>query len=401
MATARYNEKYEGWILEYTNHRKVAEGKRGDSKKKFKDRNYPKLSKRQKEMKYGQMLNLALELEAKSRRGIVNKDNAEMPVLAIDYLPHMQVVSKSQRERAIKDRWRLITEFVEFLTMRYKKYYLHEINDEVARAYLSQFSHLSAESLDKRRRGLSAVFKRIQRKMENLGSYLHYRNPFNSKDILDGIKKTEAGKVTKCKRKAFALEQIKTVIEHAYAQHSLLGCVWHIGFLTGWRLSDILSLQWSQVELSQREITIISSKSEIPTRIYITDGMMQLLDYIKEHSDATFLFPDEWRGMSGSTYKTCKVCTLNRRILAGLGFDEHSVSGVQKCYAYSFHSLRGTMKTALKNNDFNRDRIDYLVGHRGKGVDKEHYDKFYDTPEESTRDMIEYLETFIQNPKGV
>ena len=122
---------------------------------------------------------------------------------------------------------------------------------------------------------------------------------------------------------------------------------------------------------------------------------MQLLDYIKERSDNEFLFPDEWRGMSGKSYQADKVCNKNRDILDEMGLDEYSVSGVQKNYAYGFHSLRSTMKTALKNKDFNRDRIDYLVGHRGKGVDKDHYDKFYQDPKGSTADMIEYLESLL------
>lgn len=381
--------------MEYTDHTKVAQGKRGDSKKKQKDRTYPTLSKRQQKLKEAQMLNFALELEAKSRRGIVTTDNADKPILAIEYLPNMQVVSKSQRERAVRDRRKLIAEFVDFLMRRYKKFYLHEINREVAKAYLTQFAHLSEESIDKRRRGLSAVFTRIQDDMEELGSCLHYRNPFKKREILVGIKKSEPNKVKKSTRKAFALAQIKIVIERAYEEHPLLGCVWHIGFLTGWRLSDILALRWSQVELSQRTITITSSKSEIPTTIYITDGLMQLLDYIKERSDNEFLFPDEWRGMSGQSYQADKVCNKNRDILDEMGLDEYSVSGVQKNYAYGFHSLRSTMKTALKNKDFNRDRIDYLVGHRGKGVDKDHYDKFYQDPKGSTADMIEYLESLL------
>ena len=122
MATARYDKKYEGWILEYTDHTKVAQGKRGDSKKKQKDRTYPTLSKRQQKLKEAQMLNFALELEAKSRRGIVTTDNADKPILAIEYLPNMQVVSKSQRERAVRDRRKLIAEFVDFLMRRYKKF---------------------------------------------------------------------------------------------------------------------------------------------------------------------------------------------------------------------------------------------------------------------------------------
>lgn len=395
MATARYDEKYEGWILEFTDARKIAQGKRGDSKKKIKDREFPNLPKRQKQMKQAQMLNLALELEGNSKRGIVDKDNAHKPVLAIDYLSNMQrVTKKSNLPDTLTERKRHITEFVEFLTLRFKKYYLHEINKQVARAFFTHYAHLSLGALHKKRKNLSAVFNIIQDDMDDLDSPFRFRNPFLKPEILDGLKPIEDGKVRATERKMYEVEQVKEIIERATEEDEVLGFVWQMGFRTGWRESDILNLTWKQIDLKKRQIDIVYRKTrekEIKGRIYITDSMMELIESMRKYSEGDFLFPKPWRGKSGVS----KMSFNNRKILDAMGLDEVSSSGVNKLHVYTFHSLRGTIKTLLKNHDFNRDRVDFLVGHRGKGVDADHYDKFYQKPKESTQDLIEYLESLI------
>ena len=53
--------------------------------------------------------------------------------------------------------------------------------------------------------------------------------------------------------------------------------------------------------------------------------------------------------------------------------------------------------------DYNQSRLDYLVGHRGKGVDSKHYDKFSHDPKAATADILEYLEGVLDEatPEGV
>ena len=395
MATARYDKNYEGWILEYTDHRKIAEGKRGDSKKKFKDREYPKLPKRQKQMKEAQMLNLAMELESNSKRGMVDKDNVTKPINAIEYLSNMRrIVQKTTRIQSIEERKRHINEFVEFLSLRFKKYYLHEINKTVAREFFAHHAHVSLGTLDKKRKSLSSIFNIIQDDMDELDSPFRYRNPFLKPEILDGIKIIPDDKVITSVRKIFEVEHIKEIIERATAEDEILGFLWQMGWRTGWRESDILNLKWKQIDLKKRFIEIVYRKTkekEIKGRVYITDKMLDLLESVRKFTDGDFLFPANWRERAGVS----KAGYMNRKILDDMGLDETESSGVNNQSVYTFHGLRGTIKTTLKNEDFNRDRIDFLTGHRGKGVDADHYDKFYQKPKESTQDLIEFLEHLL------
>lgn len=394
MATARYDKNYEGWILEYTDHMKILQGKRGDSKKKQKDREYPKLSKRLKEMRYAQMLNLALELESKTQSGIVCKENAHKPVLAVDYLPKMQVIAKTTKKQSLDERKRHIKEFVEFLKVRYPKRYLHEINKEVARAFFIHYAHLSLGSLDKKRNSMAAIFHRIQDDMDDLDSPFRFRNPFAKPEILDGIKVIEEDKVTAVERKLFEIDQVKEAIQHAEERSKYLAFLWKMGFLTGWRMSDILNLQWKQVDLQKRTIDLVfgkTSEKKIKTRIYITDLMLSFIEEVRDPKNDEFILPDEWVGDNGRK-KANYHC---RRLLDAMGLDERANSGVQNASIYTFHGLRGTVLTNLKTKDFNRDRIDFLVGHRGKGVDKDNYDRFHEKPMESTKDMIDFLGSLL------
>lgn len=392
MATARYDVNYQGWFLDYKDH---TQGKW--VRKKHKDKDYPTLSKRMKELKKAQMLNEAVRLEEASHKGVVNKDNVHKPVLVVDYLPKMQVIAKTTKKQSLDERKRHIREFVDFMTLRYPKYFLHEVTKDVARAFFMHYSHLSLGSLDKKRNSMAAIFHRIQEDMDELDCPFRIRNPFAKPEILDGIKTEEEGKVKSVEREMFEVEQVKKAIQLATERSKYLAYVWKMGFVTGWRESDILNLTLSQIDLNKRTIDLVFGKTEekkIKTKIYITDYMLQMLEEVRDTdpTNTKYWLPIEWTGRNGRA----KVTYHNRKLLDEMGLNERRNSGVKNAAVYTFHGLRGTVTTLLKNEDFNRDRIDFLVGHRGKGVDKDHYDKFYRTPEKTTKDLIEFLGSLIQ-----
>lgn len=403
MSTARYNKIYEGWILEYTDFRRVAQGKRGDKKKKIKDRAYPVLSKNKQRHKEMQMQAYAVELE-KQTKGNGDTPKADVPILAVEYLSGVKKFCRSIHPRTVEGARAIVARFRDFLKMQYADYYLHEINSEVALSYFRSISDYAFSTLIKHKTTLNYVFSKVLRKMQDAGSNLRYKNPFSDDEMLNEFaldnNGDNRGKV--CKR-SFSIEQIREIVAGAEMEkYPLFSKVWYIGYLTGWRLGDILALRWEQIDFANRMITMTHHKTKrfkIITKIFIIDRLLNILRTMRRSakSDDEFLFPS-W---STPKYGGLKFNRLSREKLSRMRLWQTKKSGVRQQSLYTFHGLRGTIITVLKLQDYNQDRIDYLVGHRGRGVDPTYYNRFYEHPEEATRDLLEYLDELLYPPQAV
>ena len=398
MANAKYDKTYQGWIMTYTDRTKYRkDGKYLNRTKKEKDKDYPSLPARQKRLREAEMIAKAQAYEDACTNGKITTANPNKSVVAADYLEQMQTITAWSRDpEAIKARRKVINEFVTWLRAHklYKNFHLEQISRAVAKEYLTFLINkgLAAGTITKRRKSLSVIWGLIIEELEDLGSELVVNNPFAGGKILRRISKTDEeieaeGKVFSVEKKAFTMPQVREIIERMRYYKPMLAYVWHLGFLTGWRVGDILNLKWGQIDITNRTLTLISGKTKIKTILYLTDGLLALFNEVKEQSTDT--------SPEGKVfyYKGSMAYNLhNRAVLDEMGLSETAKSGVKEKHLYTFHSLRGTMKTALKVKDYNESRLDYLVGHRGKGIDAKHYNKFYDDPKAATQDIIEFLE---------
>ena len=401
MANATYDKTYKGWVMTYTDRTKFRkDGKYLNRTKKKKDTTYPTLPARQKKLKEAEMLAMAQALEDACIAGKITTANPNASVVAADYLEQMETITaESKSERAIKDRRRVLMHFVEWLRAHkaYKKFHLEQITRAVAKEYLSTLiaSGAAAGTITKKRKALAVIWGLIIEDLEDKGSNLDISNPFSGGKMLKRISKTDEereaeGKVFRVEKKAFTMQQVREIIARHNYERPMLAFMWRMGLLTGWRIGDITKLQWKQIDFTSRTITLISGKTKIKTILYITDKMLAMFDEVKAICKDTS--PDgrifAYKGDS-NTYNH------NRAVLDEMGLTETAKSGNREIHLYCFHSLRGTMKTALKVKDYNESRLDYLVGHRGKGIDAKHYNKFYDNPKDATKDIIEYLESVL------
>lgn len=401
MSTARYNNAYEGWILEYTDFRRVAGGKRGDRKKKIKDREFPALSKSKQRLRQAQMCVYAADLQEQTKMGVAISPVADVPVLAVDYLSRVTRFCRSSHPRTVEGARAIVKRFTNFLKLRYKDYFLHEITSDVALAYFRSISGYALSTLIKHKLTLNYVFRKVIRKMEENNSKSHYRNPFDDEELLIEFELNEDGEMRgKVNKKSFSIEQIRRILAAADGKkYPLFGNVWYLGYLTGWRLGDILGLRWEQIDFENRVITVTHQKTRrfrIKTCVYITERLFAMLQGMRNKADSEFVFPSWCKPKSGGV----KFNRLSRAILGGLSLGQTETSGMRKQSLYTFHGLRGTVITSLKLRDYNQDRIDYLVGHRGRGVDPASYNRFYEYPEAATRDMLEYLDSLLYPPQA-
>lgn len=400
MANATYNKNYGGWVMTYTDRTKFRkDGKYLNRTKKEKDTAYPTLPARQKRLREAEMIAKAQAYEDACGKGKLSVKDPNAPILATDYLEQMETVTAyADNERAIADRKRIIKEFVEWLkgNKNFKKLYIHEITRLVTKEYISDLvkKDYASDTIKKRRKALSTVWGIIIEEFEDSGSSIIINNPFTDSKTLrrcleSADERAKKGKVLRVEKKALTIAQVREIMARMEYYQPILAKVWHLGFLTGWRVGDILKLKWNQVDYNNRTLTLISGKTKYETIIYLTDGLINLLNEVKAINPNTN--PDDiifsFKGMR-DYYK------LNRKVLNEMGLNVTATSGQLNNNLYTFHSLRGTIKTALKIKDFNTSRLNYLVGHKERGIDK-HYNKFKDDPKGATADILDYLESVL------
>lgn len=401
MANAKYDKAYQGWIMTYTDRTKFRkDGKYLNRTKKKKDTTYPTLPARQKKLKEAEMLAMAQAYEDACTSGKITAANPNASVVAADYLEQMEEVTlKSKTDAAIEARKKIIVKFTTFLREHrfYKKFTLEQISRAICREFLGTLveAKYAPRSVNKMRKALAVVWDIIIDDLEDKGSDLEVINHWRNKRILNKISQTDddrekEGRVYAIEKRPYTMQQVREIIARHNYKRPMLACIWRLGFLTGWRIGDIKNIRWRQIDFAKRSLTNVSSKTKRKTVIYLTDKLLAMFLEVKETCKDTS--PDGVVFYYRDYQNTHKH---NRAVLDEMGLDAREQSGKKADHIYTFHSLRGTIKTELKKKDYNQSRLDYLLGHKGIGVDGKHYDKFIYDPEGSTRDILEFLESVL------
>lgn len=124
------------------------------------------------------------------------------------------------------------------------------------------------------------------------------------------------------RKSIFTTKQVKELISKAYNISPYFGCLWHIGYLSGWGLSDLLKIKWRQIDWKDR---ILYGHRRLPyytENIYIPDGLFSLLQklYKQKCPDDEYLFPD-WQNRASS------ISSWNRKLIDSIGLDSYEVIG--------------------------------------------------------------------------
>lgn len=392
MATATYNEKTQTWILNCKDLAKEAKGEKDIYfKRKKKDKAYPTMSKRDRIARMAQMQTMAEEFEQATKAGVYTRDEMKGLIDAVDYLTNSvtdDMLIKKGSEEYLLAKKRYLSLFVSWLENNHKGIYLHQINNDIAKSYLLHLSKngFAFTTIKNVSLILSFIFGRIREKFEDYDSEYNYKNPF-SKD--SNLPRMDYERV---EREGFTIEQLKQIIDNCEDEH--LKLLVKLGFILGNRKGDLLQLRFTadSIDLENRVITIrqqktLKHKAKIKTKIYITDGLLQLLE--PYYNEGEYLF-SVWN-FRQNVPQSGRVDRMFRELMEKLGLDSGEKKGIKTVHHYSFHCLRGTCITELKKANFNNDLIDYLVGHRGRGIDAAHYNKFWNNPQESTEKMIDCL----------
>jgi integrase/recombinase XerD len=113
------------------------------------------------------------------------------------------------------------------------------------------------------------------------------------------------------------------------------------------RSEELLSLQWNQINLERREITLHKTKSGLPRVIPLSPNAVSTFVAIQRHITSAYVFCD--RG-TGNRYKTVKSSFKN---------------ACQRAHItnFRFHDLRHTFASWQIQNGMDLYRLSRILGH--------------------------------------
>lgn len=408
MATVRYNAKKMTFSVIWKDYYKEVCGSSYPyTRKSCKWRGPHPPNCRELRRMQATLAGLAAEQEADSAVRAQACVKEEKAISAENYLLQLRddELCRTPSPAAIRRARNAVKHFVAHLHKLHPGLFLHEVRTHIVLGYYEELRTLPLAYGTKMRicERLTFIFRRIMLKFEY--SALHYTNPFERLKLADVVGKSEA-----TRKKILSQEQLRMLLSESLSGKRLsnserlqrFGIIYFL-IVTGWRLGDIVTLKWEQINTEQRHISLLHAKTAargIRTTIYITNFMAEILHQLRAHANGTAWGEYVFCHRSAATrhFKAAaerSVQTFFEKTRAKYGLTESTCTGLLNMHAYTVHSLRGSTITHLTEADFSEVKINYLVGHAPRTIEQRHYLRLDCNPEQSTRALIEHMETLI------
>lgn len=211
-------------------------------------------------------------------------------------------------------------------------------------------------------------------------------NPFAKVKILDADKKT---------RKGFTLEQVNAI--YGKASDSWRGMIL-LGYFTGQRIGDLARLSWQNIDLAREEIRITTAKTGRNMTIPMTRPLVDYFATLPSSDDpAAPVFPDL------ANLRTETLSGQFAALVADAGFGTYDKSKKAKDKSegrgarrttgnLTFHSLRHTATSELKNAGVSNAVAMEIIGHDSEAISR-HYTKI---ETDTLRKAVNQLRDFRQ-----
>lgn len=196
-------------------------------------------------------------------------------------------------------------------------------------------------------------------------------------------------------RRPFTIPELQSVL-------SIADTEWHsmvlFGLYTGQRLSDLARLRWSNLDLDQGELRLQTAKTGRVVIIPLATPLQQHIATLTIGKGELFIHP---RAASHVKHETGQAAALSRqfgKILAAAGFREatdHSAkkngrAGRHDIATLSFHSLRHTATSLMKNAGIASAIVQDIIGHESAEISA-HYTHVDKTAKQKALDTLPAL----------
>ena len=228
---------------------------------------------------------------------------------------------------------------------------------------------------------LSAAFNRASR------HGLILKNP---------VQGVELPKLVSTERDIFTHEQVGQLLKTVGEDGDWFTLIL-LGYYTGARLGDCVSLTWKNVNLQDRLIIYDQQKTGKPVRVPIVNDLFERLDFISEfrEKEYDYLCPDLAKRGSGGAHGLSESFV---RIVKRAKIDPQNVQGkgLLKFNRLTFHSLRHSFNSTLANAGVHQEIRMKLTGHSSVGMN----DRYTHTAIKPLEDAMSNLPAFLKNKEN-
>lgn len=347
--------------------------------------------------------------EAESKRILeAMKGDKEGVIYAADFFENVpeKMLCKNVQSKSLTLAKTHAGDYAKFIRSHFPNLKLHEIREKHVTQYLQTLSEQTYGSIYNRLNRLAWIMKCVLKEHDE--SDLPYRNPFEGYNLTQ-IKPQKVHRKEPLNanmlREFYQFSMITNTPKTAKArilQEKLdkqLQLIVYFLCVTGWRVGDVVTLKWSNIDFSNKLITIKHSKTEkygTRTKICITPIMEDLLLSFKGMAESEYLFPIRKKEVL-SIYKSGKkiIRSYVDKFRKEYNLLNTNKNGLIDLHTFTTHSIRGSVIQELSNCDYNSDKVDYLTGHSNGSINSTNYLRFECDAIRTTKDMIMHLERVI------
>jgi len=179
-------------------------------------------------------------------------------------------------------------------------------------------------------------------------------------------------------RRAFSKDEIKAILCHCDPEWRSMVL---FGIYTGQRLSDLALLTWGNLDLSNRELRLAAAKTGKRIIIPLAGALLAHIETLKPGNPSDPIHPECFKirrenvkagALSNAFGKILAKAGLREKVAKAKLKDGQGRSAPRKSRGLSFHSLRHTAVTMLKEAGIPAAVVMELVGHDSKAI-SEHY----------------------------
>jgi integrase len=197
------------------------------------------------------------------------------------------------------------------------------------------------------------------------------RDGFVLEDVAESVNTVKASATFE--RRPFTIDEVRRIIDVASDEWRSLVL---FGLYTGQRLGDLVALTWSQIDLERDEIRLTTRKTNKPLIVPIAAPLKEHLLAIASDDPRASVHPRAQRIATASHGIIAQLSNEFGEILASAGLRDPALMGKgpgkRQGQELSFHSLRHTAVSLLKDAGVPDAVVMALVGHDSKAM-SQHY----------------------------
>ena len=192
-----------------------------------------------------------------------------------------------------------------------------------------------------------------------------------AEDLMDKNPARSVGQVArfdKQTRRPFTDQELRTALSSAPPEWKT---AIFIGYYTGLRLGDVANLKWENVDLRLGEYSVKTQKTGRQVINALAAPLLRHLERISGFSDSPYLMPGLAERATNKLSIEFNAILGKAGLIEKTNYRKYKAEGRRRKYAgLSFHCLRHTTTSALKNTGTTSAIAGDIVGHDSEGISR-------------------------------